>query len=454
MRVAVRIFKKIILAMLCVFISPFSDCMICNFIHCNTSWERNRLVLYSSDTNGKTRLSSDLSKFIELKLSNEFVIPWDESSKSVFASKITDAVSTMLKTPTGYELLKILITKLSLRREATLCMNDKLNYYIKSIKRNDLVAAANALYDLARVYIGSTSVAVSDVNKSINVLSSVSGFKAMLDSMLLESGWETRCSKFLSMLESKSKNRDSLGIKGSSLDKINLENFACIVDPYVESARMLQLLSSYFNTTKIQITDEQMDAGHCFYISPDEKLNVINIYSPALKDLLVYALPKKQDRTFSGKTVRIFEFPGEPDQKIEFDACVLSKRNVTFDEVLFHELGHCLHITENRSDIKRPSDPIEFKYTLELNSSKSETKVFMKTNISNDLTNDWIDHEELRNGTGIVIMENCSLQKDAICTYKYDLENSRTPRWPYRDISTKNVSIGDFIEYIESFFHN
>jgi len=61
----------------------------------------------------------------------------------------------------------------------------------------------------------------------------------------------------------------------------------------------------------------------------------------------------------------------------------------------------------------------------------------MLIDISGDVTKDWIDPEELRNGTGLVLMQDGSIQKDTICTYKYDIERSRRPRWPYRGTSTE-----------------
>lgn len=442
-----RDFKKFVFAILFVF-ADSSNSMIHDFVHCHSEWEKNRISTYSNAENGKTELLSDIGKILELKFSSGSTVPWDKNSKSVFQSRVTNALCSISKTSTGYALLETLITKLSLRREVILFMHDDIDCYLESIKKNDLISAANALYDMARVCIGSVSVSIEDINKAIGVFSSIKNVKILLDSMLIESGWEIKCGEFLCIHESKSDQQNLL------LNHEDLSKISCIADTYRISDRITQLLDSYLNTTKIQLTNEQIDAGHVFYVSPGENFNVVNICFSILNDMLVYTLPYKSERSLSDiETVRKLTFNGK-EKEISFPKPILRKRKVTFEEVLFHELNHCLHVVENNSDVAKLDDPIEkFEYACKLNISESGSQNSY-VNISNDLTKDWINNEELRNGTGVVVMKNGDIRRDLICTYRYDLECSRTPRWPYRDISENgNTTIGDFVQYIEDFFY-
>ena len=234
---------------------------------------------------------------------------------------------------------------------------------------------------------------------------------------------------------------------------IALANLGSVADPYRKSIQAIKLLGLYFNTTKIQIANEKMSAGHCYYMASDGT-NIINIHFPTVKDAEIYALPDPAVPSGT-KITRTFKLTGEADQTKDFDMFNLSRRLVAdIEEVLFHEGGHCLHGIENRDDVRGQNDAIAFIYNLPLPSSVTPgTDVHMGTDIAADLTTDWINPEEFRNGTGIVIMKNGSLQKDMICAYKYDKDRGRNPRWPYRGITTPPTTIGDFVDLVKACVH-
>ena len=69
------------------------------------------------------------------------------------------------------------------------------------------------------------------------------------------------------------------------------------------------------------------------------------------------------------------------------------------------------------------------------------------------ITKEWLNPEELRNATGIVLMRDGETQRDTICTCLYDFQKKRSMRWPYKNTGKETTTHFWFVDFWLNSFH-
>jgi len=206
-------------------------------------------------------------------------------------------------------------------------------------------------------------VSAEEVNKAVRLFSSSDGFVRMFKEVLLDSGWEKKCDALLKIKFPKktvldTENEDTKLLTDA---RIKLSELEPVVAPYTRYRDTFKLFEMFFNSTKVLISNEKTSAGHYYCLSPNG-LNVVNINFSFLKDMEVYALltPLVPTETTILRTFRADE---KEDKVIAVEQYqVVQRKDISVDEVLFHEFGHFLHRLENRSDVKSKDVEISISY--------------------------------------------------------------------------------------------
>lgn len=445
-----------------IFVSVFFNFLAENmpipadFVHCATGLTKEQAILnrYPANSTGRTKLRTDLQDIIELRLADGFLTSTGVMTKSDMETQVSLAIKTILGTNIGEELFKTLVTKLTLRKEAIYYIGRGLQRYKQNVDKNCMLAAAGTLYRLARYMIHGATGSIADVNQVIDYFSSQDNFKTMISQMIMQNDWETKSDSLISAPEPTKAIGDLLDEDYVLLSTLDVKNLNPITKPYLILGHLLDFLGMCLNATKIRITNEAISYGHCFYMSPTDGALIINIHFSSFQNhpLQIFHLPTVLTPHATATVTRTFDSiptaaslaPPLPTEVIAHTT-LGSRSIVDLDELLFHELGHCLHTVEGRVATIKTRGNIEFKFQKNI----LPYRHLLQTDLTPELTGDWINPEEFRNATGIVLMTDGSLRKDAICTYVYDKQRARDIRWPYRNQGSNTTAV-DFVQYIQS----
>lgn len=370
------------------------------FEHCRTPEERQVRDGYIKSP---VQLLAEFGSCVKLQVP-EGVQQGSANDEDHLKTQIRDAVVCISQTDVGKRLLATLTAKMQLKKNALEAM------------RNAILMVGNETVDKNRDAKVSRFLRVlfhqqfvdSEIGKCIPTID------AVINKVTRESDWEERAMYVI---------RNSR----SAIDRLNNNDPRLILGPN-DVDRMLSKIQQAIDNVDIRISSIRGGVDHAF-ICPNG-VPYINIDFSK----------EGQYEGFSCISV-----PGKSD---------LTKRNITLDEILFHELGHALHWIENCSDIV-PS------FDVRINGD----------NVSERLAWLWEDVEEFRNNTGYVLMpqkdmstsSDSSMQDsssamststsegtlifvDDICTFLYDYQMGRMPRWPYKVV--EGIDETGLAEYI------
>lgn len=367
------------------------------FEHCRTPEE---MQVRDEYIGNPVRLLADLESCVKFQIPEW--VQQGSTNNEIFEdyvkTQIGGAVTCISQTDVGKRLLATLTTKMQLKKNALEAM------------RSALLMVSNETVDKNRDAKVSRFLRVlfhqqfldSEIGQCIPTID------AVINRVTRESDWEQRSIYVI---------RDSRSV----IDRLNNNDPRLILGPN-DVGRMLSEIQQAIDNVDIRISSIRGGVDHAF--TCPNGVPSINI-------------DFSKEGQYEGFSC--ISIPGKSD---------LTKRNIMLDEILFHELGHALHWMENRSDIV-PS------FDVHINGG----------NVSEQLAWLWGNVEEFRNNTGYVLMpqkdmstssdtsmrdsssamststsEGTLIFMDNICTFLYDYQMRRMPRWPYKVVEGRDVT--------------
>jgi len=357
------------------------------FEHCRTDIEKRMYSEYMSK--GPHELFDDFTNSIRWQLPDVVVkarFPKEKMSSCYISNKILDAMKCIFTTDVGKQLFSTLLTKMQLKKDALNVIGDG----ISSASQLNIEDQNRAISRLLRVFFYQPN-GTSLVEQYIPAISEV------ITRVTRENDWEYRSQYVIDQ---------SFSVMGSlQTDDVMYTLGSSGV------CNMLSEIQQAIDNVDIRISSIQGAISHAF--TWPNNVPFINI-----------------DFSKEGQYEAVSCISSQGESRLE-------KRDSLLDEILFHELGHALHWIENRNDIVPSID------TMLINGKEEGIR----------LERLWTKAEEFRNNTGYVFVaasdvsassdvpmsdslgtstsDGALIFMDSICTFIYDLQSMRKPRWPY-----------------------
>jgi len=357
------------------------------FEHCRTDIEKKMYSEYMSK--GSRELFDDFTNSVRWQLPDVVArarFPKEKMSSCYISNKILDAMKCIFATDIGKQLFATLLTKMQLKKNALNVIGDGIlnASRLNGENRNRLISR------LLRVFFyqpNGTSLAEQRIPTISEIINKVTR----------ENDWEYK-SEYV--------------IDYSFSVMINLQTDDVMF--FLNSGGVCNMLSKIqqaIDNVDIRISSIQGGISHAF--TWPNNVPFINI-----------------DFSKEGQYEAVSCISSQGKSKLE-------QRDSSLDEILFHELGHTLHWIESRGDILSSID------MMMINGKEEGIR----------LERLWEKAEEFRNNTGyvLIVTSNVSTSSDtpmpdsrgtstsdgtlifidSICTFIYDHQSKRKPRWPY-----------------------